>query len=551
MKIVANAFTFVTLVALAAFTSPGLSAAPGVRSRSYDVVSPVWITHDGDPSHSGKDDGNREPRALIFPSLASSESAPGPLRVPLQNFFRPQNRFHEKAFAWSAFPDSRTAIELRISRSGADAVVDIDIASMSQIRKLSWEEFGQLQGAFRNWLFDHSNCWFGNCEARFTDGFRDNLIALWKDHVLKEATFENFAIRYLNESTKRNFAVSYAGTPALEALGIEMHATRIGSGETLSIVWGSTTVYPAIPAGVSSGYVRSSMGGTSELRISEHDGLHLFPWKTPATVPVAEGKNSLAKNLLLPFREEWITLIGSTEKMPQPVFLPIYNLLDLHDFRLLRDTKSAPRYMFLLTPEKYIKADTGPGLNQIAQFATDGREGREADDNKANSAAQLARRFILIGCKTSDEACPRKELIVLLDQAFNATSPLSVDGKEPVQDLSAPRPAYTAGVFANQTFVEVRHRISVNGHPIETAVSDRETWGDVIAAWMFSKVDRSGVPGSPAILEVRRTTRNEEAVSETMRLLFHTTAGSVLNHAEVFEGDEFYGRSDVQALLLQ
>jgi len=393
---------------------------------------------------------------------------------------------------------------------------------------LSWPQFRKLETGFNRWLCGHYFV-FDNCAAWFADDFQENVATFWK-LVLKDADFSEFAEQYLNESSKRNSTVAFDDE-------ISMNATQIGPGEVLSISWGITAAYPELGSGLSSGYARPSMGGTTQLSISDRDGLRLLPATVFGDLPQSEDKtlHGNDKNYELPFKPQWASLFGGSP----PVFLPIFNMFDLHDPRLLRDkTGHAPSRLFLLSPGIYTKADSGPYPLNIAQYTTDARTQGKAE-KPFIEARQLARRFLLIGCVAVDIKCPEDELAALRSQAVAALSNGPAVGQ----------PTYAVGAFANQTFVEVRYHISINGRPREVAVLAGETWGSIVATWMLSGVNRTGSRSSGPILEIRRTMQDDDAPSQTMRIRFYTTDRAVMDEAEAFEGDEFYAQPHIQTIL--
>ena len=512
--------------------------------RQHEVVPSAWITVAKNPKSvtPGNPDSSR---AFVFPSLDRGQLSAELKAVTIGPvFLAGKDHFHHRHFVWTPHELPQATVDLELTRNGTGLTVGIDQPSMTNIRMLRWDQYHHLQRAFTKWLLDHNGCWiFEDCANRFDPKFFDTLSGLWKDTVLADATFARFAGNSLNDSARRNFEVTYApdsgkGIPALTNAGIKMRATEIGTGEVLSITWGATTIYPAKTTGVTAGNVRPTMGGMSELQIHEWDGLHLFPPNTTAMTPVPEDPNASATNNSLPFRAEWASLMSGS----QPVFLPMNGLLDLHDARLLmsRSPGNAAAHLFLLTPEWYIKPDAGPGPNGIAQYTTDAR-GKEV--SKADAVAQLTRRYLLIGCKDSGQACARNELMGLLDQAYGLTTGLAGDPGDPGVPAM---PAYTTGVFTNDSAVELRHHVRLNGHREETAPAG-ETWGALVAPWMLSSMNHSSNPRSHALLEVHRTVRTGDS-TEIRKLLFYTTNYTVLNKAQVFEGDEFYGGPDVSAL---
>jgi hypothetical protein len=111
----------------------------------YDVVPPIWITADGGGELGEKNERERAV-AFVFPSLAYGDLATQPVRANLPNFFRPEGRFDAGVFEWIPIPESGDTIKIKTAQTGINAVIEIDVASTSQIRKLDWERFKQLQG---------------------------------------------------------------------------------------------------------------------------------------------------------------------------------------------------------------------------------------------------------------------------------------------------------------------------------------------------------------------------------------------------------------------
>jgi len=166
MKRVSQNYTFVALALLVEIALPGVLRCQQEEAqlRQYDVVPPVWITADGDMDYKGE--GAGETRAFVFPSLAPADTAVRGERIELENFLRPHNRLKSARFEWRA----DKSLGMAVNRSGSDIVIEIDDGSMSLIRKLDWDRFRQLQGAFRDWLLERSGCLlFSEGESRFSE----------------------------------------------------------------------------------------------------------------------------------------------------------------------------------------------------------------------------------------------------------------------------------------------------------------------------------------------------------------------------------------------
>lgn len=541
----------VIFVALVTMSLTRNSASQDAVSRQHEVVPSAWLTVAPDHLDPHAPDSSR---AFVFPSLDPGLSTVALPQITLNPISgNKRNHFHDPQFSWPHSATPAEAIVLKLTRSGDQLTINVDGDSMGRIRMLRWEEFHRLQIAFSKFLLHHSGCWwFEDCTDRFSGIFFSDLTKFWKDSVLADAAFARFADNSLNDSARRNFEVTYApdpgkGIPALKGK-IEMHATEIGAGEELSITWGATAVFPTVTSGITSGNVRPTMGGVSELQIYGGTGLQLLPPKAVPMTPLNDDSGTQAAGNTVPFPTEWSGLMsGDIKAGTFPLFLPVNTLLDLHDSRLLKPRaagKDLPAHMFLVTPEGYIKSDAGPGTSGIAAYVTDAR-GAEA--TKATAVAQFERRFLLIGCDSGAPACAENEIMGLLDQTYFTTPDLPGAGNDPKDTKGLADPAFTIGVFTNDTVIELRHHVSWNGRPLEKTVPDGETWGTALASWMLSSVGHVSSPRSHPLLEVRRTLRiGDEA--QTRQFLFYTTNLTVLNEAQVFEGDEFYGRSDVPAL---
>lgn len=571
---------YFVLAALAESTSASLLRAQEARLRPYDVVPPAWITPDGDSERADGDRDGHGSRAFVFPSLAPSDSVPIPMHYEIQKFFQQHNHFHETVFTWSQGDGSNQAIEIKTSRHEADPLIDVDIdaASLGRIRKLDWERFRQLQRAFLSWLFKHSNCgWFSNCEDRFTDQFHNNLLSLWKDHVLGEtvtlggtlpatggcvsndhvlsdqhppvtpaATFECFSQAYLNPTSATK--IEYSGTVAAiqEDPPPAMFATQIEPRQQLVVTWGNDNFYPGgagvVPGGVAvlNSYSRVSSGSRTELQIVSYNGMRLFPFGSCVTQSVAEKGNFAAPlQILLPWPLAWAGLIGRN-------FVPIYNLFDLHNSLLLTadgppapgdlpacpgNTRKASKYMFLLSPASYVKADAGPEKGDIAQFENEARDTFESVPipvSKVEDLKILARQFVIIGCDSADSDVLRGEWNRLIENAFAGSFSPGQCGD------------FVHGIFSGKSFVELRNHFSINGRPVDGALNP-ESFGQAIATSFAAHLNWEAPPGSAPLVELLRSPDPERKLGAgTIRIRFHTTMSQVLDQAYVFEGDEIY-----------
>lgn len=499
-----------------------------------DVVPSGWISADGKLPRGGS---AKEVRAFVFPSLQGTDEANGAIVFTTPtDFFQGNNRFprqKEISFYW---PD-RAKPSVSISAKRADgmparATFSIGRDSATELRRLNWKEFRKVQERFKAWLLGKSGCWLlCDREKRFID-LDKTLVTFWASNVLSEADFSKFAAQYINPPTE--FEVTYSGcqkdpqgiTPSgcqPDLQGAHMWVTPIMPREELAITWGTTSIYPypgddAILAGVS----RASVGGRTDLEVMNADGgLALFP---PGTQKMASKPEKFAgvneKLVRLPFPRKWASLFGK-------IFEPIYVPLDLHSDSLLRSSDgegTAPTFLFLFSPMQYIKADPDQqGDKEIAQFTTDARtNGADKDE-----ALQLTRRYMIVGTKDDSLESVTHELNRLLETASKGAAGSADRG-------------FVMGVFANQTSVEVRRHININGRFLENPKPRLETWRAVISSSMSALFLTSTVSGSAPTLEVHRTVCERDGTPiRRMTIRFHTIQESVLDAARIGEGDEF------------
>jgi hypothetical protein len=198
----------------------------------------------------------------------------------------------------------------------------------------------------------------------------------------------------------------------------------------------------------------------------------------------------------------------------------------------------APPFLFLLSPFQYLKADPD-GTGDVAQFATDARRPLGKD---VTEAAQLTRRYILIGTNKPDKPSVDSELTRLLDAAVRGTAGPSDNG-------------WVKAVFTNNSFIEVRRHIVVNGRYLERSRPRLETWGTVVGSLMLPLLMDKDHAVSPPELEVDRTICGNRADKDLgrplkrLRIRFYTTEEKVLNAAQIAEGDEFNARIDLSKTL--
>jgi len=410
---------------------------------------------------------------------------------------------------------------------------------MTNIRRLSWEQFHDLQDSFRSWLCGRSGLWFfEECESRFTDLQRD-LNTIWKDRVLAQATFKRFAKAYLN--TTASVPISYNGDAPLMkdiAARTEMFATRVIPGEGLVVTWGNDNFYPATTTTFVDTYSRIGSSAQTEIQIvsTECDGTRLFPIGSSDMTGDPQDKQTGTKKGLLPFPSEWKELLGHD-------FVPIYNLFDLHNSSLLvmahspdsncPNERKGPTYLFLLTPAKYLKPDVDP----IAQFENEARPGPNlitSVGSAKDDLVMLTRQFWLIGCDSLALAGLKGEWSLLLERALAAYKPTS---DSPVNAPSCG--SYANGVFAGKSFVELRHHFSINGHPADSGARNLQTIGQVLGASFAATLNRTAASDAAPFVRVVRSPDVGYGISPgVIQIRFYTTMSQIFDEVSIFEGDE-------------
>jgi len=508
------------VLALAAATLP-LHAA--VEEHSYEVIPSGWITGNGSaPATVAAGAG----KAFVFPSTMPGVQAGGKVTFALAGALKKSARFpgpdDSEPFHWSdGGNESITITAVRHEAQSPD--LDITVDNIASIQQLSWKSFRRLQQKFDRWLRHRASCFW--CEDGSTQFFdlSKTLLEIWTQHVLSEAAFDVFAKNNLN---RKEFDIS--------ADSFSMHVVPLGAWDQIVIGWGTDVIYPGTAAngsgaplvGFGNGYSRPSVGGISQLTITASEsGLGLFPKSTP-TMTAAPIKFPANPAGLYPFPLAWRRLFGTA-------FVPIYNLLDLHNSSLLsastsNQSPSIVQALFLLVPATYAKADVAGVGAFLAQYPSDARVSVTPDVGKAEL---LMGRFGILGtrsCGTVTSSCE--------DAVKTEFSKLAALADNP---NGGSFPDYVAGFFMNQTAVDIAHRVRVNGDPL-AEVPDTETWKGVTAQWIrHAALSEPGFDGPPTLRVRRSITGVNGLPALRMTFRFYTIDASVLEAARVGEGDEF------------
>ena len=365
--------------------------------------------------------------------------------------------------------------------------------------------------------------------AQFQEELRRSLNDVIKGVPLVDESKQSEGIRNRlpADPTLRTMALNRAALNAaypMIASPLRMWATPLRPREVLEIAWGTTAIYPFKDGSVTKFYSRMATGGTTRLHVaSRRDGMTILP-KGAALMSADEQSMDSDRDPLLPFPREWSGLIGT-------VFVPVYNSLDLHNDHLLvyqsddSRTKSQPKFLFLLSPQRYIKADPlSIDQDSIAQHTTDARR---RNDEGESSVDQFARRFIIVGCSADDEKTVEREFDRLIQAALAASK-----GENTIHNSG-----YTMAVFANQTALSIGRHVTVK-YRLQTEVRSRlDTWSQVVGE---SNLSILGKTSTRPLLDVLRTSCSPIGFPvRTLRIHFHTTHPYVLDAVQVGEGDEF------------
>ena len=487
----------------------------------FDVVPPSWITADGRSLEmaAGSETAGV---AFAFPSLPAVRESRLPIHADLAGFFRPNSWFRDGTFVRLPASETEQPIEIRTARLDLNLVVDIDAASMAQILRLDWKRFQGLQAAYLAWLYAQSSCWSVEC---FSNEAALQLRLLWRNHVLKEATFGRFAANYLNPPPP---------VPLKSKDGGNMFATRIYARQQLAITWGNQNLYAIRPpetATLDNSYSRITSGGTTRLQIVSDNGLRLFPTSSCRIRETSEGSAPANHKGTPPFPDSFKTMFGRW-------FMPIYNLFDLHNPRLLTGvspkadrflcpdtTRAAAPYLFLLTPSYYVKPDT---VDEITGTETEARLSAKIDPTE--EYLPLTRQFVLLACNVSDSSAVADEWKRMLNAA---------SGSDPGHGRCG---QYIHGLFAGKTFVELRNRFSIDGRLVEDGVLHFSTVGQALGPSLGTRANVEAAPGSGPLLDLWRASpwRENASNQRRVRVRFFTTMTDILDQAIVLEGDDIH-----------
>lgn len=365
---------------------------------------------------------------------------------------------------------------------------------------------------------------------------RDDRLRLPKDSVSRMVAVNRAAISFTYPSV-------VAPLPPSPPLPLTMWATPLFAREVLEITWGTSAIYPFADGDVTGFYSRMTVGGVTRLHVTpRRDRLALFP--EGSGLMSARALKPLDTNPLapLPFPQDWAGLIGT-------VFVPVYNPLDLLNDRLLiksgEQVASPPRFLFLLSPREYIKADSDLNAqNSIVQHTTDARRGPPEGDAIVD---QLARRYIIVGCDRNDKQEVEREFTRLINaasptpaRAIPASRVTPGEARAPSAGNAEDGPnyeGYVMAIFANQTSLSVGRHVTVNNRLLMEARSRLDTWAQVVGESSPAILGRTG---DRPLLEVLRTFCSAAGLpNRRLRVRFYTTHPYVLSAARVGEGDEF------------
>lgn len=508
---------------------------------TFDVVPPSWITADGKADASQSDESDSA-TAYVFPSRLASDPRESKFTKHIPVVLG-KNGFQKGVYR---FQD----IEIATHRFDADLVVEIEGTSLEKIHLLDWQAFRDLQAGYLSWLAWQSVCWPSQC---FTGNFEPNLRKFWKDDVLgANAQFAAFASSHFDHESPDIVANRLAEIPYDTGAGVfSMWATRVYPGQELSVTWGNQNLdvnYPPTggsTVGLINSYSRTTSGGNVRLRIvRDGQGVRLFPRegddtrKFPATgcgareVPEGSTSDQTAK-VIMPYPGKLANQLGVS-------LLPIYNMFDLHNRRLLAAPTDltnpacpgdAPPFLILLTPSQYTKADVNGGIVQFeteAQVTGDGTEEYKS----------LFRQFVILGCKSDKLQDVRDEWTRVMDIAAKGTSNSGKCG------------VFVHGVFLGKTFVERMTHVTFDGVPVEGGVASFTTIAQAVAFPLGVRMNMRSPPGGAPLLELWRTPIDQPdgADPKRLRLRFHTTMSGVLEKAIVLEGDDIHVRSISEVL---
>lgn len=508
---------------------------------TFDVVPPSWITADGKAGAS-QSDSDDATTAYVFPSRYASDpdeqDGLNGQRIPdiLGN-----NAFDDGTYQFT--PGYGQMIRIDTRRSGQDLLISIDGGSLTRIRRLDLTSFRALQGGYLRWLSAHSLCWPTLC---FTDALERGLRTFWKEEVLgPSAQFTSFASSHLNSGSNgvaadRPERILYDTGTGL----VSMWATRVYPGQDLSITWGNQNLNVESPpaqgstVNLATSYSRTTSGGNTRLQIVHEGGTtRLFPAANCGAYEVNEAQPSVdPAKVLVPYSNKMANQLGTS-------FIPIYNLFDLHNPKLLAGVPAtamsacpsgAPHFLFLLTPSEYTKPDVFGG---IAQFETEGQTGGDVTGHSPYKS--LFRQFVILGCDSDLKTDIESEWKRFLDAARG--EPVSAVGRCGV---------FVHGVFSGKTFVERRTHVIINGIPVDGGLASYTTIAQAAAPTLGVRMNMRSPPDAAALVELWRTPfgQPENADPKRLHIRFYTTMSGVLEKATVIEGDDIHVKSISEVL---
>jgi len=495
---------------------------------AFDVVPPGWITPDGNTGDASTVGTDGKALAFVFPSLLLRQKATEVSKVSIPDFLGGDSEFRGGTFHYTPAEEAQSTIEIATVRSSNAIVIDIDGASMSRILRLPLDGFRSLQAAYTAWLFRQC-CYLDDC---FSPSAGEALRGFWKNEVLREASFRQFAARNLNPS----------GPVTVTARGTTMYATQISPRQQLSVTWGNQNFYPdtsdtgAAEAELAWSYSRTTSGGNTRLQfLVDAERMRLYPALNCSSVDIKREKPDPTPNATLPYPAE------PFRKLFPNWFMPIYNLFDLHNPYLLTASertdddpatcgdraRQAPRHLFLLTPAYYVKPDNWKG---IGQFETEGGIGSNV--GKEEQFLLLTRQFVILACDKADLDTVTDEWHRMLDAAAGDDRGHGACGQ------------YLHGVFSAKTFVELRNRFSLDGRSVEDGVLPFTGIGHAVGPSLGARLNAEVEPNSKPLLELLRALPTAASPNPHRVLLrFYTTMSDVLDQAAVLEGDDIHANS--------
>jgi hypothetical protein len=491
--------------------------------NAFDVVPPGWITPDGNTRNASTVGTNGEALAFVFPSLLLDQETTQTAKVSIPDFLGGDSGFKGGSFHYAPAAEAQSAIEIATVRSSRAIVIDIEPPSMSRILQLPLDRFRRLQAAYAAWLFRQCS-YLAHC---FSPTAGEALRGFWKNEVLREASFKQFADRNLNPPAPM----------MLRAFDAEVFATRIAPRQQLSITWGNNNFYPdngkkGGTATLNLSYSRTTSGGNTRVQILDDAGrMRLFPALRCGIADIRRKEPKAPDDAMIPYSDQLRALF------PKWV-MPVYNLFDLNNPYLLTapertspiptdcrgGARQAPPNLFLLAPSTYVKPDNWTG---IGQFETEGGLGSNVDPK--DEYLVLTRQFVILACDSSVPSEVEKEWRRLLNAARGNDESRGACGM------------YLHGVFGAKTFVELRNRFSYDGRPVEDGVAHFTGIGQAVGPSLGSRLNFEAAPGSKPLLDLLRVqpARNRRRVL----LRFYTTMAEVLDQAAVLEGDDIHAIS--------